>query len=111
MSSSIKISPSILSSDFSKLGEEIVSLDKAGAEDFKSEQEGYEVLTAPEDFEAVHKAIEEKGIAMETAEITALPEMTAPVSSEVELEKVSKLVDLLEDHDDVQSVYSNAELA
>jgi len=84
---------------------------EAGAEDFKSEQEGYEVLTAPEDFEGVHKVIEEKGIAMETAEITALPEMTAPVSSEVELEKVSKLVDLLEDHDDVQSVYSNAELA
>jgi len=84
---------------------------EAGAEDFKSEEEGYEVLTAPEDFEAVHSAIEGKGIAMETAEITALPEMTAPVSSEVELEKVSKLVDLLEDHDDVQSVYSNAELA
>ncbi len=84
---------------------------ESGAEDFKSEQEGYEVLTAPEDFEAVHKAIEEKGIAMETAEITALPEMTAPVSSEDELEKVNKLVDLLEDHDDVQSVYSNAELA
>ncbi len=84
---------------------------EAGAEDFKSEQEGYEVLTAPEDFEVVHKAIEEKGIAMETAEITALPEMTAPVSSEAELEKVNKLVDLLEDHDDVQSVYSNAELA
>ncbi len=84
---------------------------EAGAEDFKSEQEGYEVLTAPEDFEGVHKVIEEKGIAMETAEITALPEMTAPVSSEAELEKVNKLVDLLEDHDDVQSVYSNAELA
>jgi len=84
---------------------------EAGAEDFKSEQEGYEVLTAPEDFEGVHKVIEEKGIAMETAEITALPEMTTPVSSEAELEKVNKLVDLLEDHDDVQSVYSNAELA
>ena len=69
------------------------------------------MLTAPEDFEGVHKVIEEKGIAMETAEITALPEMTTPVSSEAELEKVNKLVDLLEDHDDVQSVYSNAELA
>ena len=84
---------------------------EAGAEDFKSEEEGYEVLTAPEDFEAVHSAIEEKGIAMETAEVTALPEMTAPVSSEADLEKVNKLVELLEDHDDVQSVYSNAELA
>ena len=84
---------------------------EAGAEDFKAEDEGYEVLTAPEDFEAVHQAIETKEIAMETAEITQLPEMTAPVSSEVELEKVHKLVDRLEDHDDVQSVYTNAEMA
>jgi YebC/PmpR family DNA-binding regulatory protein len=84
---------------------------EAGAEDFKAEDEGYEVLTAPEDFEAVHQAIETKEIAMETAEITQLPEMTAPVSSEAELEKVHKLVDRLEDHDDVQSVYTNAEMA
>ena len=42
---------------------------------------------------------------METAEITQLSEMGAPVGSEAELEKVHKLVDLLEDHDDVQSVY------
>ena len=84
---------------------------EAGAEDFKAEDEGYEVLTTPEDFEAVHQAIETKEIAMETAEITQLPEMTVPVSSEAELEKVHKLVDRLEDHDDVQSVYTNAEMA
>ena len=84
---------------------------EAGAEDFKAEDEGYEVLTAPEDFEAVHQAIDTKELAMETAEITQLPEMTAPVSSEAEMEKVHKLVDLLEDHDDVQSVYTNAEMA
>jgi len=84
---------------------------EAGAEDFKAEDEGYEVLTAPEDFEAVHQAIETKEIAMETAEITQLPEMTAPVSSEAEMEKVQKLVDRLEDHDDVQGVYTNAEMA
>ena len=84
---------------------------EAGAEDFKAEDEGYEVLTTPEDFEAVHQAIETKEIAMETAEITQLPEMTAPISSEAELEKVHKLVDRLEDHDDVQSVYTNAEMA
>ena len=46
---------------------------EAGAEDFKAESEGYEVLTAPEDFEAVHQVIEAKAIAMETAEITQLP--------------------------------------
>ena len=83
---------------------------EAGAEDFKVEAEGYEILTAPEDFEAVHKAVEAADIAMESAEITALPEMTAPISSEADLGKVDRLVELLEDHDDVQEVYSNAEL-
>jgi len=82
----------------------------SGAEDFKSEEEGYEILTTPEDFEAVHKAIEGKGIAMETAEITALPEMTAQVTNQAGLDKVNKLVELLEDHDDVQSVYSNVDM-
>ena len=47
---------------------------------------------------------------METSEITSLPELTAPVASEAEFAKVTRLVDLLEDHEDVQSVYSNAEL-
>ena len=61
--------------------------------------------------EAVHKAIEEKGIAMETAEITSLPELTAPLSTEKEMDKITRLVDLLEDNDDVQAVYTNAELA
>ena len=65
---------------------------------------------APEDFEAVHKVIEEKEIATESAEITALPEIIVTVGSEKDMEKVMRLVDLLEDHDDVQAVYSNAEL-
>jgi YebC/PmpR family DNA-binding regulatory protein len=83
---------------------------EAGAEDFKAEEEGYEILTAPGDFEAVHKAVEAADIATESAELTALPELTAPLASESELEKVNRLVDLLDDHDDVQEVFSNAEL-
>ncbi len=83
---------------------------EAGAEDFKAEEEGYEILTAPADFEAVHKAVEEANITTESAELTALPELTAPLASESELEKVNRLVDLLDDHDDVQEVFSNAEL-
>ena len=61
------------------------------------------------DFEAVHKAVEAADIATESAELTALPELTAPLASESELEKVNRLVDLLDDHDDVQEVFSNAE--
>ena len=83
---------------------------EAGAEDFKTEEEGYEILTAPEDFESVHKVIEEKEIPSESAEITSLSELSAPVAGEKEMEKVNRLVDLLDDHDDVQAVYSNAEL-
>jgi len=84
---------------------------EAGAEDFKAEEEGYEILTAPADFEAVHKAVEEANITTESAELTALPELTVPLASESELGKVNRLVDLLDDHDDVQEVFSNAELA
>ena len=82
---------------------------EAGAEDFKAEEEGYEILTAPGDFEAVHKAVEAADIATESAELTALPELTVPLASESELEKVNRLVDLLDDHDDVQEVFFNAE--
>ena len=77
---------------------------EAGAEDFKSEPEGYEVLTDPAGFEAVYKAIEAKGIKPASAEVTYLPTMTAPAT-----DAVNKLLELLEDHDDVKEVYSNAE--
>ena len=77
---------------------------EAGAEDFKAEPEGYEILTDPASFEAVHKAIEAKGIKPEAAAVTYLPTMTTPGT-----DAVSKLLELLEDHDDVKEVYSNAE--
>jgi len=77
---------------------------EAGAEDFKAEPEGYEILTDPAGFEAVHKAIEAKGIKPEAAAVTYLPTMTVPGT-----DAVSRLLELLEDHDDVKEVYSNAE--
>jgi len=77
---------------------------EAGAEDFKAEPEGYEILTDPASFEAVHKAIEAKAIKPEAAAVTYLPVMTAPGT-----EALTKLLELLEDHDDVKEVYSNAE--
>lgn len=82
---------------------------EAGAEDFKSEEEGYEILTTPSDFEAVHKVIEAKGIACEEAGVTALPELTVPVTDPAVLKAVERLLEALDDHDDVQQVYSNAE--
>jgi YebC/PmpR family DNA-binding regulatory protein len=84
---------------------------EAGAEDFKAEPQGFEILTEPSSFEAVHKQIEAKGIKPAVAEITALPSVTVPLADEAAASAVNKLLDALEDHDDVKEVYSNAELA
>ncbi len=82
---------------------------EAGAEDFKAEPEGYEILTDPAAFEAVHKRVEEAGVECEGAEVTWLPTLLAPVS-EADAPAVRKLIDLLEEHDDVREVYSNGDL-
>ena len=82
---------------------------EAGAEDFKAEPEGYEILTEPGKFESVHKQFEAKGIKADAAEVTELPTMTVAVSPEA-APQVNRLLDALEDHDDVKEVYSNAEM-
>src|SRR5579864_3818839 len=82
---------------------------EAGAEDFKADPQGYEILTEPAQFEAVHKQLEAKGIKPAAAEITELPTVTVPLPDESATNAVNKLLDALEDHDDVKEVYSNAE--
>ena len=82
---------------------------EAGAEDFKAEPQGYEIITDPAHFEAVHKQIEAKGIKADVAGVTALPTVTVPLADERTVAAVNKLIDALEDHDDVKEVYSNAE--
>ncbi len=81
---------------------------EAGAEDFKVEAEGYEILTVPGDFDAVHKKVEAAGIKCEAAQVTSLPMATAPVAA-ADVAAVNKLVEALEENDDVKEVYSNAE--
>jgi len=83
---------------------------EAGAEDFKAEPEGYEVITGSAHFEAVHKQIEAKGIKPAVAVVTELATITVPLPNDQAVAAVSKLIDALEDHDDVKEVYSNAEL-
>ena len=68
-----------------------------------------EILTEPANFDAVAKALEDAGIEAEDAEITMLPNTTTALSGE-DAEKVQRLLDALEELDDVQDVYSNAEL-
>jgi YebC/PmpR family DNA-binding regulatory protein len=82
---------------------------EAGAEDFKAEPQGFEILTEPAQFEAVHKQLEAKGIKCVAAEVTALPTVTVPLRDQPAVAAVSKLIEALEEHDDVKEVYSNAE--
>lgn len=83
---------------------------EAGAEDFKAEPEGYEVVTDQANFEKVHKALEAAGIKCDAASVTYVPTITAPVADPAVASNVTKLLELLEDHDDVKEVHSNAEL-
>jgi len=82
---------------------------EAGAEDFQADPQGYEILTEPGKFEAVHRQIEAKGIKCEAAEITSLATLTVPLADAEAISAVNKLLEALEEHDDVKEVYSNAE--
>jgi len=83
---------------------------EAGAEDFKADPQGYEILTDPATFEAVHKQIDAKGIKCVVAEVTSVPTVTVPVTDRVAVNAVNRLIEALEEHDDVKEIYSNAEL-
>jgi YebC/PmpR family DNA-binding regulatory protein len=82
---------------------------EAGAEDFKAEPQGYEVLTEPANFEAVHRQMEAKGIKCEAAEIMSLPTLLVPLTGEADITAVNRLIEALEEHDDVKEVFSNAD--
>ncbi len=82
---------------------------EAGADDVVADDDGYQVLTAPDKFTAVRTAIEVARIAMASAEISLEPETTVKVSGH-QAEQVLKLMEDLEDHDDVQSVAANFDI-
>jgi YebC/PmpR family DNA-binding regulatory protein len=84
---------------------------EAGADDFKADPEGFEILTDPAQFETVNKKIEEKGIKAASAEVTYIPNLTVPLSDANAIAEVNKLIEALEDHEDVKEVYTNAEFA
>ena len=83
---------------------------EAGAEDVVADEDGaIEVITAPADFEAVKNALEGAGLKPEVAEVTMRPENTIELTGE-DAAKMQKLLDVLEDLDDVQDVFHNAEI-
>ena len=81
----------------------------AGADDMTSDEEMYEIITTPEQFEAVKQTLESKGIKPEDAEIQLIPENTVKVDGK-EAEQVLKLMEALEEHEDVQHVSSNFDI-
>lgn len=81
----------------------------AGAEDFSAEEGMYEIVTMPDDFTAVCDALTEAGYEFASAETDMVPQTTVELDDEQKA-KVEKMIDMLEDNDDVQNVYHNAEL-
>ena len=77
----------------------------AGAEDFIEEEEGYEVITDPDDFSAVREALEKEGIVMAEAEVTMIPQTWVELTDENQIKFFNKTLDLLDDVDAVLEVY------
>ncbi len=89
-------------------GDELMMLAlDAGAEDFAEEEDSYEVITPPEDFDKVHKALQEAGIPTVSAEVTMIPQNYVELTDETAIKGLQKILDLLDDDDDVQAVYHN----
>ena len=79
----------------------------AGAEDFNEEDDSFEVLTTPEDFSAVREALEKEEIPMADASVTMIPGTMVELTSEEDIKSIQKTLDLLDEDDDVQEVYTN----
>lgn len=84
---------------------------EAGAEDVVEEETEYQVLTAPEDFEAVRDGLTDKGVAFLEASVSMVPQNTVDITDPQPARQLLKLLENLEDHDDVQNVYANFDIA
>ncbi|MCL2865895.1 MAG: YebC/PmpR family DNA-binding transcriptional regulator [Lachnospiraceae bacterium] len=78
-----------------------------GAEDFREEEESYEILTVAEDFSRIRLALEEVGLVMAKAEITMIPQVYVDLTDPADIKNINKTLELLEEDDDVQDVYHN----
>ena len=87
----------------------MIALD-AGAEDVKVDDDVFEILTAPNDFSTVRENLEKQGIAFLSAEVAKIPQNTVAVTDPDTVLKIQKMLDLLEENDDVQNVFHNADL-
>ena len=79
----------------------------AGADDMQSDDEAFEIYTDPDAFNAVHDALEQKGYTFLSAQVEMVPQNYVKLESEEDIKNMEKLIDMLEDNDDVQNVYHN----
>ena len=79
----------------------------AGAEDFSADDDAFEITADPADFNAIEQALADKGIETASAEITQVPDTTVALNDK-DAEKLQKLLDALEEDDDIQNVYENS---
>lgn len=79
----------------------------AGADDFQENEDGYEILTDPDDFSKVREALEKENIPMAEAEVTMIPQTYVTLSDEEDIKCIRRILDLLDEDDDVQNVYHN----
>ena len=83
---------------------------EGGADDVSRDGSSFEVVCAPEDLASVRKAIEAAGIAVESAELTMVPKTTVEIADEAAAKKILRLMDALEESDDVQDVFANFDI-
>ena len=79
----------------------------AGADDIREEEDSFEILTAEEDFDAVEKALKDEGIELASSEVTMIPQNYVKVTDETIIKQIRRILDILDDDDDVQAVYHN----
>ena len=79
----------------------------AGAEDFSEEDDCYEIITDPDEFSQVREALEKEGIVMAEADVTMIPQTYVALDDETAMKNIQRTLDLLDDNDDVQYVYTN----
>ena len=81
----------------------------AGAEDFSDEEDSFEIITDPDEFSSVREALEKEGVPMASAEVTMIPQNYVALTDETMLKNLQRTLDLLDEDDDVQNVYTNLE--
>ena len=79
----------------------------AGAEDFSEEEDSFEIITAPEDFQAVYDALTAENVSFASAEVTMIPQNYVELTDENAIKQLNRTLDLLDENDDVQAVYHN----